>query len=141
MFLTSSVLHVYQAERAAVLRALDAAMQKSGFRPDPVSGTTRDGLAGWTPCEAAPSSATYLVADRAGDWLTVIEADFVTESPETSVVAQRASKLLDTFTLSLVVDDHAMYYNFFQGGRELDSYSSCPTCFATGVFVDEEIER
>lgn len=139
MELCSSVLHVYRTDGAAVLRALDLVMKDAGFvRAHVPSEPVADWVASMR--EGLPASATYLVSDRAQDWITVIEADFVTDSPETAELAQRVSVSLQTFTLSLVVCDDMMYYNFFRGGRELDSYTSCPPHLEKGRLSEEEIE-
>jgi hypothetical protein len=115
-------------------------MTESGFVRGAVPSMPVGDIIGLMREGSLPKGAIYLVSDRAGDWLTVIEADFVEDSPETAELAQRVSASLGTFTLSLVVGDDMMYYNLFRGGRQRDAYSSCPPHLESDALLEEEIE-
>ena len=114
MGLFSSVLHVRDKPREALLLALDAILRSAGFSRAETLPITAEGPYALPNHDASVSAGPYyLVSPLKGRWLTVIEAHFALHSqgvPHLSDVASR----LSAEVLSIVVDE-----DFFQAAFSL----------------------
>jgi hypothetical protein len=144
MGLFSSVLHVRDKPRKALLPALDAIMRDMGYsRSEMLSVSTEGPFALPNHDAAASSGPYYLVSQLHEPWLTVIEAHFAVDgAPHLTDVGKRLSSALSCYALTLIVhDDDLFFYNLDRDGRTLDGYNSCPQYFEQERLPDEKIDE
>jgi hypothetical protein len=130
--LFSSVLHVRDTPRDALLPVLDAILRRAGFSRAATLPVPAEGPYALAKHDASVSAGPYyLVSPLHGQWLTVIEAHFALRgAPQLADLAKRISKALTCYALALMVhDDDIFLYNLEYAGESLDGYNSCPQYF------------
>lgn len=146
MGLFSSVIHVRDKSRDAVIPAIDAILNAAGFARAETLPVTAEGPHALVNHYASVSAGPYyLVSPLNGRWLTVVEAHFALHSqgvPDVSDLSSCLSEALSCYALALVVhDDDLFFYNLDREGKPLDGYNSCPQYFEQERLPDARIEE
>ncbi|TCC91551.1 hypothetical protein EZ428_07240 [Pedobacter frigiditerrae] len=120
MGLFTTVLHVYKTDQQDIINALTKELSSRGLSKFNQIGEISDAISN------NESGVYYLITDKHGDWITIIELNVKIDNPFYLYdLTNKLSSSLKTSALSFHFhDDDALIYNLENMGNSIDGYNS-----------------